>query len=236
MHLEIYDSVTSTQEIALLHLHNGEKGPSWVMARRQTRGMGRMGRLWSDGAGNLMATRYQIMPIALENISQLSFVTGLAVYDALMQLDGIGEELAIKWPNDILHAGRKLCGILISSESQGNGGVGIAIGIGINILSAPDIAKYKTISLASLISKVPTAEALLELIDTALEHRLSLWLNDGFRTIAADWLLHAHGRRNSITIQYANGPIVGNVIGIDDNGILNFKDVDGRVYDISSLD
>jgi len=171
------------------------------MARRQTHGLGRMGRIWSDGLGNLMATRYHVMSIELEKISQLSFVTALAAYDALSDIEGVANDLTIKWPNDLLHSGRKLCGILINSESQGEGEVGIAIGIGVNIASAPELATYDTACLASILSYVPKPEDLLRSIDAALEKRLNLLENKGFDPIASDWLSHAYGRDHPITVQ-----------------------------------
>jgi BirA family biotin operon repressor/biotin-[acetyl-CoA-carboxylase] ligase len=206
------------------------------MTKRQTHGLGRRGRIWDDGEGNLMATRYQTMSLELDKISQLSFVVALAVYDALAVIKGVAAGLRIKWPNDIVFDGRKLCGILISSESQAKCEVGVAIGIGINIQSAPTVTTYQTACLQQITKEAPTPDVLLQHIDKALDARLETWINSGFETISVDWLTKAYGRTEPVTLNTSNGPVTGQVCGLEPTGALQIKDSQGVKHFIFSAD
>lgn len=94
-----------------------------VTARSQTRGRGTKGRTWfSPHDTNLYLT------VTLgEPDQRFPIVTGVAVHDALSELCR-GIEVEIKWPNDIMISGKKVCGILCESK-----GALTAIGIGINV-------------------------------------------------------------------------------------------------------
>ncbi len=57
--------------------------PGWILAKEQTKGVGRHGRIWVGTKGNFMASRYDIMALDVRRVPQLSFVTALAVYEML---------------------------------------------------------------------------------------------------------------------------------------------------------
>ena len=103
-----------------------------VTALRQTAGRGRMGHEWLDDEGMLP------LSVLLRDPPYPQFVTlavSLAVCDAVEPL--IGERLGIKWPNDIIFRGHKLCGILCESAANGDG-IDIICGVGVNISQSAD--------------------------------------------------------------------------------------------------
>src|ERR1044071_2303947 len=79
-----YDTLGSTNAEALALARAGERGPLWVTAKTQTAGRGRRGKAWASAPGNLYATLLLTEPSAPEFAPQLSFVAGLALWDALL--------------------------------------------------------------------------------------------------------------------------------------------------------
>src|SRR5438094_1816256 len=81
--LEAYDSVGSTNALALEHAHAGDPGKLWVVSKRQESGRGRRGRAWATPEGNLAATLLLVPNGELRLAATLGFVAGLALADAL---------------------------------------------------------------------------------------------------------------------------------------------------------
>src|SRR5262245_56847281 len=106
--LVAHEVLGSTNSEALSLARQGERGPVWVTAARQTAGRGRRGRAWISEPGNLYASLLLTDPGPAERCPQLSFVAALAVYDAVVAIaDTLAPRLAIKWPNDLLLGGAK---------------------------------------------------------------------------------------------------------------------------------
>jgi len=104
-----------------------------VIAGTQTAGKGRIGRTWLSPKGSLAMS--VILKPALENLPQLVMIASLAVIRAIKEVTG--QEARIKWPNDVMINGKKVCGILIENEVS-KGTVNFAdIGIGINVTFSP---------------------------------------------------------------------------------------------------
>src|SRR5437899_11692005 len=112
--------VLGSTNVEALHLaRQGEHGPLWITADRQTAGRGRRGRAWVSPPGNLHASLLLSQPAAAEHWPQLSFVAALAIHDALVDVvSHLKPLLAIKWTNVVLLAGVKLSGIMLAAESD----------------------------------------------------------------------------------------------------------------------
>jgi BirA family biotin operon repressor/biotin-[acetyl-CoA-carboxylase] ligase len=158
--LAAHDVLGSTNAEALAKARGGDTGPLWVAAGEQTAGRGRRGREWISTPGNLYATLLLFDPAPADTAAQLAFVAGLAVYDALLECAReLTEGLALKWPNDVLYANRKLAGILIESE-MASGKLAVAIGIGVNCVRHPAQTSFPATDLAEAGCKV-SPESLL---------------------------------------------------------------------------
>ncbi|MBW8882787.1 MAG: biotin--[acetyl-CoA-carboxylase] ligase, partial [Asticcacaulis sp.] len=97
--IEIFDTLPSTQELSLARLRAGRKGPGWILAKEQTKGIGRHGRTWIGTKGNLMASRWEVMEVDVRRAPQLSFVAALAVYEMLRPMVADTDAaMRIKWP------------------------------------------------------------------------------------------------------------------------------------------
>lgn len=211
------------------------------MAREQTKGIGRHGRSWIGQKGNLMASRYEVMDVDVRSVPQLSFVTALAVYEMLRPLiPDTDESMRIKWPNDVLHRGRKLCGILVQTETTAEPGkLGVVIGVGMNVRVAPIIEGYLTVALRDInpeaVRKID-AEILMHKLNGHLDGVLDLWRNKDFSDIAKAWLKRAYGRDRTLSLTHEGVEVSGTIKGLDEFGALQIQSADGQIYTITGGD
>jgi BirA family biotin operon repressor/biotin-[acetyl-CoA-carboxylase] ligase len=124
-----YPSVASTNELAKIEARWGAVEGTVIIAGEQTAGKGRLKRAWLSPRGSL-ALSFILYP-ALEHLPSLIMVASLAVARSIKAVTGL--EAGIKWPNDILLNGRKVCGILVESEVRGEAVDYAVIGIGVNV-------------------------------------------------------------------------------------------------------
>jgi BirA family biotin operon repressor/biotin-[acetyl-CoA-carboxylase] ligase len=238
--IEVFDTLPSTQTVALNRLQSGPEEPGWILAKEQTKGVGRHGRQWVGTKGNLMASRYEVMAMDVRSAPQLSFVTALAIYEMLRPLiPDTDAALRIKWPNDILYRGAKLCGILVQTEpSQRDGHLGVVIGIGMNVTRAPILEGYLTIDLRDIApgAKTLDAEAVLVKINAHLDSVLNLWRDKGFDDIAKAWLKRAYGTDMTLKAVHDGVAVTGKLKGLDPFGGLQIIQRDGQVATITGGD
>ena len=195
-----YETLGSTNAEALARARAGERGPLWISAQSQTAGRGRRGSSWTSPPGNLYATLLMSEPSAPQHAPQLSFVAALALHDALVACaPQIGPLLKVKWPNDLLLAGKKLAGILIEGESERV--FSVAIGIGVNCATHPKDTPFPATDLATG-GAVVTPKAVLAALSLAMITRLAQWQRgEGFAGIRADWLKRAAGLGEDIRVR-----------------------------------
>jgi BirA family biotin operon repressor/biotin-[acetyl-CoA-carboxylase] ligase len=231
--LVVHDVLGSTNSEALTQSRRGEKDPLWVVAREQTAGRGRRGREWISAPGNLYATLLLFDPAPAEPATQLAFVAGLAVYDAIVECArDLDESLAIKWPNDVLYANRKLAGILIESEMAA-AKLAVAIGIGVNCVRHPAQTSFPATDIAEAGKKV-SPESLFHALSHTMMRRLNQWNRGaGFAAIRADWLKCATGLGREITVRLSGRDLSGQFEGI---GRLVLRLTDGKMQTITAGD
>ena len=146
--LRYYETIDSTNlEIRRLAEEGAPHGTTAV-AEEQTSGKGRRGRSWLGKAGCGIWMSFLLRPqIAVENSSMLTLITALAVEKAVGEETGL--QCQIKWPNDIIVNGKKLCGILteLSAQMDELNYVVVGIGINANMQEFPDDLRDKATSL-----------------------------------------------------------------------------------------
>lgn len=175
--LWVYEEVASTNDVAAT-LAPGEA----VMARAQTAGRGQYGRVWQSrpGAGLLLSVRLD-PPAELRRPVLLTALVAVAVAEAVERLAGVSP--ALKWPNDLLLDGRKVCGILIEQRTA------LVAGVGLNLVGGP--AEFaaaglpQATALSQFAAPVPADQA-SEAVLTALDENYHQLLIDPSR-LEADW-------------------------------------------------
>ncbi len=124
-----YPSLTSTNEVAKQEAQQGAAEGTVILADEQTAGKGRLKRVWLSPRGSI-ALSFVLYP-SLSCLPSLIMIASLAVVHSIGSVTGLKSQ--IKWPNDVLINGRKVCGILIESDVQGNKVNYTVIGIGVNV-------------------------------------------------------------------------------------------------------
>lgn len=127
-----FDTIDSTNTKAQELAEKGYSSGTLVVADKQESGKGRRGRSWVSPSGTGIFMTLMIKPdINPNNASMLTLVAALAVAKAITSVTG--EEALIKWPNDIVVNGKKVCGILTEMNAQFDYINHIVVGIGINV-------------------------------------------------------------------------------------------------------
>lgn len=127
-----FDTIDSTNTKAQELAEKGYPSGTLVVADKQESGKGRRGRSWVSPSGTgIFMTLMIKSDINPNNASMLTLVAALAVAKAITSVTG--EEAMIKWPNDIVVNGKKVCGILTEMNAQFDYINNIVVGVGINV-------------------------------------------------------------------------------------------------------
>jgi BirA family biotin operon repressor/biotin-[acetyl-CoA-carboxylase] ligase len=229
-----FDELDSTNAEARRRAEAGERGPVWLMARRQSAGVGRRGRAWDGGEGNLTATLLLTLDKPPAEAGQLAFVAGVAAAETIASY--VPPSLVcLKWPNDVLIDGRKACGMLIES-GPAEGGVWAAVGVGINLATHPEAVERPATSLAERLSSPPSPGDALDVLSKAFDDTLALWLSEGFEPIRQAWLARATGLGGSCTARLERETITGVAEALDADGALLLRLPDGMLRRITAGD
>ena len=227
IHFDVIDSTnTKAKELASL----GEKDGTVVTSEEQTKGRGRLGRHWNSPSCNgiwmSIILRPDIDPL---NMSKLTLVAAAAVHEALMDFN---IKAGIKWPNDIILNGKKLCGILTEMSGELNQINHLIIGIGVNVNTNLNEFPNELKDIATSLN--------LETGKTFLRTKLTAYILNHFERLYEEFVLDNNltstidiSRKNSLLIgkevqMYNRGKaIVAKVIDIDENGLLMIMHEDG---------
>ncbi len=224
--VERFDTLGSTNDAARRLAMAGDPGRIWIVASEQTQGRGRLGRHWTSPPGNLYASALLVDPAPIAIAAQIGFVAGVALQAAAADL-GAGE-VQLKWPNDLVHRGAKLAGLLAEGVSLGEGRLACIIGIGVNCVFAPDGLAYPTTTLQAALGRPVTPDELFARLAPRFDEALRLWSGGaGFAGVREAWLTHAAGLSGPIRIAGANGAREGLFETLDAQGRLVLRMADG---------
>jgi len=232
--LTAHDTVASTNAEALTAAHRGERGPLWIVGGRQTAGRGRRGNEWVSPPGNLYATLLLTDPAPPECAPELSFVTALALHDAIIErAPALHAVLALKWPNDLLCGGAKLAGILIEGERAVDA-LAVAIGIGVNCQNHPTQTAYPVTDLKAAGADM-AAEDLFATLSATMLRRLGQWRRGaGFNGVRTDWIARGAGMGGEMRVKLPDREIFGRGEGLDERGRLLLRLANGSVQAIAA--
>ena len=248
--LEAFDTIGSTNAVALERAKAGDPGGLWVVSKRQDSGRGRRGRVWAAPEGNLAATLLRIVDADLRHAATLGFVAGLSLAEALdavapgsgisIGVDGGSghavKRFELKWPNDVIVANAKLAGILLESALLSDGRFAISVGIGVNVVAYPEDLPYPATSLAALGSSAD-AETLFVALSDAWTRLERIWAGGkGLAEIRQLWLGRAAGLGSDVAVNI-NGNVVRGVFEtIDEECRFVIRDDKGGRVNIAAGD
>lgn len=227
-----YDILKSTNGQARDLADSGALDGSLVVAEEQGEGRGRLGRGWFSPAGMgiwcSLILRPRVMPSEAPPVTML---TAVAVSRAVSQVAGIRAD--IKWPNDLLVNGKKLCGILTEMNAELERVNYLVVGAGINVNTSSeafpveigDIATSIRAELGYDISRVKLLRAYLQ----QFEELYHVWLSEGFAPVLAEWRQKCVTLNCSVTIKTLKETINGWAKNVDTSGALEILLPDGSV-------
>ena len=195
----------------------------------QTAGRGRLDHTWQSAPGeNLMLSAVlDVADLAPEQVATLPLAVGLAVVRGLSPFLRGSSPCRLKWPNDVLVDGRKLCGILC--ERQGDA---VIAGLGVNVSQRkfPKDIENRAVSLA-LLGSVPTVAEVRDAVLDALAGVYAAWRKGGFAAVYPELVAHDYLRGRTLGVVQTDddrAPVKGVCGGIQDDGSLLVGGI--RVY------
>jgi BirA family biotin operon repressor/biotin-[acetyl-CoA-carboxylase] ligase len=230
--LKYLETTTSTQDVARELAGQGAPEGTAVIAGEQQSGRGRMGRSWLSPAGGLATSIILRPPLACAYL--LPALSSVAVFRTLAN---IGIKAGIKWPNDVLIAGKKVCGILIENcLAEGElrySIVGIGVNVNFDTSSYPEIAEIATSLSVQLGHEVPVGEVARQLY-TELEDIYSKI--DDHDLIIGEWSRNMVTIGRRVTADFHGNSIDGTAEEVNRQGNLVVRLADGSIKEIVAGD
>lgn len=190
-----------------------------------------MGRSWESRTGNLFASTIVRVHASDPPASTLAFVAALAVFDTVQQI-APEVPVQIKWPNDLLSNGAKICGMLLERA-----GDAVVVGIGLNLVSHPQGLDRPVTDLTALGGHPPHPQAVVEILANAFAIWIERWRMGRMRGIVQSWQKLAHTVGTALTVNLPDGTCEeGLYAGLSDDGALQLRLADGSIRAIHAGD
>lgn len=245
-----YDSLTSTNAKALELAAMGEAEGTVVIADEQTAGRGRRGRDWYSPPGQDIYLSILLRPqIEPEKVSRMTLMAAQAVREAILKtvcpeaLDGASAQetpegrYRIKWPNDIVADGKKVCGILTETRMEDMAIDAVVIGIGINVNACAFPEEIRSVA-TSLRCEEGHCFERMKLVGNLLQsmaHKYALFLRTGdLSGLCDDYNASMAGIGSQAKISGPGWEETGTIRGIDETGALLFQKKDGSIEHVIS--
>jgi len=210
----VYDSTTSTNDIAAEYAKNKENDGLAIFAEEQTAGRGRAGTKWHSGRAESILCSILLTDCRC-NAELLSLTCAVAAAEAIGKIGGV--DAKIKWPNDIILNGKKVGGILLESKTI-NGTSAYILGMGINCHQEKDsfpaelqaTATSIDIESRAICDRISLAKRLL----TSMEHWLETAEQDSEK-VTDQWRKLSIQLGHRVTLVFNGKEFTGNCTGID---------------------
>lgn len=226
-----FDSLPSTNTEAARQAARGAAEGLCVVAREQTAGRGRQQRVWVSPKDAGLYFSIVLRPrLAPDAWPLLTLASALAAADALAEVCAL--RVDIKWPNDLLVAGRKVCGILAEAVETAAAGRACVVGFGINLKGGAYTAELResATSIEELTGARPDPDALIAALVRAVGRRYaSLHGEDGARETLREWCsrsTYAEGKRVRVALDGAT--FEGVTRGLERDGALRVETAGGE--------
>jgi BirA family biotin operon repressor/biotin-[acetyl-CoA-carboxylase] ligase len=231
LRLEVLDAVESTNSYLFARAQDPAAHGQVVIAEMQTAGRGRRGRAWHTPlAGALTFSLLWRFQQGVAALGGLSLAVGLAVAQGCEAL--AIEGIQLKWPNDVMHGGRKLAGILIEVQGEMQGPSVAVIGVGLNYrLTAAVLENIDqgTADIAAITALLPSRNQLFAEVLRRLAVDLRLFETRGFTPLIADWEKRHCFQHKPVRLTFPDGSGVSGVAeGVAADGSITLATSAGR--------
>jgi BirA family transcriptional regulator, biotin operon repressor / biotin---[acetyl-CoA-carboxylase] ligase len=231
--------VTSTQDVAERYARKGAKEGTLIITESQTKGRGRMGRVWSSppegGIYWSLILRPNLKPA---NIIQIPLVVGVALAKTITKVTKLPAK--IKWPNDILIGKKKVAGILTETNCELDKVNYVIPGIGVNVNTRisllPNEVRANATSLSEEYGETVSRVDLIRQFLIYFEKLYFEFIDLGLMPVLKQWRLMNNTLGSTVRVFDDKTEIIGEAVDLDEDGFLLIKDGHGKIHRIISGD
>jgi BirA family biotin operon repressor/biotin-[acetyl-CoA-carboxylase] ligase len=222
--IHYFPEIGSTMDAARDLAKRGAGEGTIVIAEAQSRGRGRLSREWLSPEGGIYFTLVLRPRISPAYAPRINLMAAVAVATTIRKLLGLKAEL--KWPNDVLIEGKKVCGILAEMDAEMDVVNFVNVGMGINAnTSIPKFEKTAT-SLKDMLGREISRKEFLSTLVVEIERRLPLLMK---ADLLEEWKKFSATLNKDVEIVSLGEEVKGQAIDIDATGALILKDRDGAL-------
>lgn len=228
-HIYYYEETDSTNNRAKQEADVAPDGSAFL-AEIQTGGKGRLGRNWSSSPGVGVWTSILLKPdLPPASTVQITLLAGLAVCRTVRALSGV--QALIKWPNDVVAEGKKICGILteMSAEMERVNYIVCGIGINVNTPSFSEDLQSRAASLYTLTGKTYDRKQVARRLFEEFEALYDQFLQDGAEAVLPAYKEYCVTLGKEVSVLSNNETIPGKAIDITPDGCLTVETANGRI-------
>lgn len=225
-----YEGVISTNREARSLALKGASEGTVVVAEEQTGGKGRMGRGWYSPRGTGVMCSLILRPdIEPGQAPPVTMLTAVAVASAVEKVTGLAP--GIKWPNDLLLDGKKICGILTEMNAEMERINFLVVGTGINVNNdyfpeeIGDIATSLFLAGGKRVSRLDLLRQYLR----DFEHYYTLWMASGFEPVLKEWKKRCVTLDRPVRISTPKESWEGWAVDVDSTGALVLRTDNGEL-------
>ena len=232
--IRYFSRIDSTNQYAKRIAEEGAPDGTLIIADEQTAGKGRSGRTWVTPPAEAIAFTLLLRPkLSPDRISMVTLVMGLAVTNAVNSLYGVSA--GIKWPNDVVIKGRKLCGILteMSAEVRQVNYIVIGVGINANLTSFPEEIREIATSLKLELGRDINRAELIARVMAEFERLYAEFEAQGdLGAVMQEYNELCLNAGSKVRVLDPNGAYTGTSRGINSMGELLVETEDGKMQEV----
>lgn len=235
--LYIFNEVSSTNTLAKFLSMNGAENGTVIISEKQTKAKGRSGKSWESPLGGVWLSIIINPIVDYSKLPLITLATGVAVAKTMERI-GV-ENSEIKWPNDIMINGKKVCGILTEAVTKFNTIESVIIGVGIdanlNVTDFPEELQEGTTTLKEELKKEGNENLLIKIFLEEFEKINELFIAKEYETILKEWRKRSYSIGKIVEVREPfNTYYDAYVLGISKEGALIVEKIDGTLEKVIS--
>ncbi|MBR3112758.1 MAG: biotin--[Methanobrevibacter sp.] len=235
--LFVFKEVSSTNTLAKFLSMNGIADGSVIISEKQTKARGRSGKSWESPLGGVWLSIVLNPHVDYAKLPLITLATGVAVAKTLEKI-GV-ENPEIKWPNDIMINGKKVCGILTEAITKLNTIENVIIGVGIDanldVEDFPEELQEGTTTLQKELGRKGNENLLIKTFLEEFEEISELFDHEGYEEILKEWRKRSYSIGKIVEVREPfNKNYDAYVLGVSREGALIVEKIDGTLEKVIS--
>ena len=235
--LFVFNEVSSTNTLARFLSMNGIADGSVIISEKQTNARGRSGKSWESPLGGVWLSIVLNPHVDYAKLPLITLATGVAVAKTLEKV-GV-ENPEIKWPNDIMINGKKVCGILTEAVTKLNTIENVIIGVGIDanldVEDFPEELREGTTTLQNELGRKGSENLLIKTFLEEFEEITELFDHEGYEEILKEWRKRSYSIGKIVEVREPfNKNYDAYVLGVSREGALIVEKIDGTLEKVIS--